>query len=110
MKEDTYIIVKWMLANGATYEEIVSKKKISTKTIKLIDESKTYKECNSRYYSEKGKQKGKTEQKAVDQNVIVTANAYMVDQFNKQKTALETLTTQMTTLIDMIRELIKMLK
>ena len=103
MKEETFFIIKGMLASGSTYEEIASKKKISIESIKLIDESKTHEECNSKYYSEKGKQKGKTETKTVDQAIIVTANAYMVDQFNEQKRILEKLTEQMSTLIEMLK-------
>lgn len=110
MKEETFFNIKGMLATGLTYEQIASKTRVSIKSIELIDESKTPEEANSRYYSEKGKQKGKTEQKAADQNVIVTANAYMVDQFNEQKKILKTITEQMATLIKTVRDLIAELK
>lgn len=88
MSEDTFYIVKGMLESGMTYEEIISKKKISEKSVQLIDESKTPEECNSKYYSNKGKLKGK----------------------KAQKTSEETLTEQMNTLIDLVRELVTSLK
>lgn len=103
MKEETFFIIKGMLASGATYEEIASKKRISIGSIKIIDESKTFEECNSKYFSEKGKKKGKTEQKTGDQNLIRTANAYMVDQFVGINKWMKMISEQIDTLITILK-------
>ena len=103
MKEETYTIIKRLLESGLKYEEIANMKKISMESIKLIDNSKTYEECVSKYYSKKANRKKKTDKKTDYQSVIVTANTYMVDQFNEQKKLLKKLCEQMDTLIKMLK-------